>query len=311
MKHKFMITILVLLIIVSFTGFAVGYYFNDNKIKFESGFNLKGDEKITLKYGEKYAEQGVNAFINNKDYTNQVQITNNIDEKTIGNYIVEYSLDLQYLKKTLKRDVVIVDEENPKLDVKSDKIIYVGMNEKMKDIEYSASDNYDGNITNKVVIDSNVDLTKKGNYKMTYSVKDTSGNETSKTITVKVCDKFDYTYINISISNQKLQYYVNNKLAFETDIVTGLHNGTPTGNYKILKKTRNTYLSGKDYVSFVQYWMAFLGGSYGIHDASWRSEFGGKIYLTNGSHGCVNVPTKAAAKLYNMVEVGTPVHIKK
>ena len=37
----------------------------------------------------------------------------------------------------------------------------------------------------------------------------------------------------------------------------------------------------------------------------------GEIYKTNGSHGCVNVPTDAAAKLYSMLEIGTPVYIKR
>ena len=57
--------------------------------------------------------------------------------------------------------------------------------------------------------------------------------------------------------------------------------------------------------------MAYSGNSYGIHDASWRNKFGGTIYKSNGSHGCVNVPTDVAAKLYQRIEVGTPVYIKR
>ena len=45
----------------------------------------------------------------------------------------------------------------------------------------------------------------------------------------------------------------------------------------------------------------------GIHDASWRSKFGDQIYLTSGSHGCINVPPEIAKKLYDVLEVGTPV----
>lgn len=55
--------------------------------------------------------------------------------------------------------------------------------------------------------------------------------------------------------------------------------------------------------------MAFIGNSYGIHDANWRSTFGGQIYLTNGSHGCVNVPPANMPALYQAVKVGTPVVI--
>ena len=67
----------------------------------------------------------------------------------------------------------------------------------------------------------------------------------------------------------------------------------------------------KEYKSFVKYWIGFLGSNYGIHDASWRKKFGGKEYLFNGSHGCVNVPADKAAKLYSLIELGTPIYIRK
>ena len=65
-------------------------------------------------------------------------------------------------------------------------------------------------------------------------------------------------------------------------------------------------LRGADYESFVSYWMPFSGG-YGLHDASWRSSFGGSIYKTNGSHGCVNLPSSKASALYSEIYVGIPV----
>ena len=59
----------------------------------------------------------------------------------------------------------------------------------------------------------------------------------------------------------------------------------------------------------VSYWISFIGGTYGFHDASWRSYFGDYIYTYDGSHGCVNLPTWAAETLYNNVDEGTPVFI--
>lgn len=120
------------------------------------------------------------------------------------------------------------------------------------------------------------------------------------------------TYIEIDIANQALYYYEEGSLAFTTAVVTGsVKSGrsTPTGVYSIRGKARDINLVGDDYVSFVSYWMNFIGNSYGIHDASWRSNFGGTIYQTNGSHGCVNVPTDVMPELYEMVSVGTPVVI--
>ena len=45
----------------------------------------------------------------------------------------------------------------------------------------------------------------------------------------------------------------------------------------------------------------------GLHDAYWRSRFGGEEYKRNGSHGCVNLPPENAQKLYRYVEAGMPV----
>ena len=45
----------------------------------------------------------------------------------------------------------------------------------------------------------------------------------------------------------------------------------------------------------------------GLHDATWRSNFGGTIYLSNGSHGCINVPPSVMGNLYGKTFNGMPV----
>lgn len=59
----------------------------------------------------------------------------------------------------------------------------------------------------------------------------------------------------------------------------------------------------------VNYWLAFIGGNYGFHDATWRSYFGDYIYTWDGSHGCINLPLWAAETLYYNADEGTPVFI--
>ncbi len=117
------------------------------------------------------------------------------------------------------------------------------------------------------------------------------------------------TYIEIDMSAQKLYYYVNHALKLSTDVVTGktAHGGgTPAAVCEVYGKQKNRTLRGENYASFVYYWMP-IRGNIGIHDATWRDEFGGTIYKTAGSHGCINLPKEKAASLYDMVEVGTPV----
>lgn len=117
------------------------------------------------------------------------------------------------------------------------------------------------------------------------------------------------TYVEVDMGEQMLYYYQNGIRLIETPIVTGnvaSGNATPTGVYYVNNKLRNTYLVGRDYRSFVSYWMAIIGNSIGIHDANWRSSFGGTIYQTSGSHGCINIPPANMPAIYDAVAVGTP-----
>lgn len=117
------------------------------------------------------------------------------------------------------------------------------------------------------------------------------------------------TYIEIDMSKQHLWYYKDGKLIADGDVVTGnaaLNYSTPVGTYRITYKEKNATLKGENYSSDVTYWLPF-NGNIGVHDASWRDKFGGEIYLTNGSHGCVNAPYELAEKIFNNIEAGIPV----
>ena len=113
------------------------------------------------------------------------------------------------------------------------------------------------------------------------------------------------TYIDVSIDDQMLVYYVNGVPALITPCVTGgPGHGTPRGFFAINSCIPGKYLTGPTWHVWVNRWMRFAGNC-GIHDASWRRKFGGDIYKHNGSHGCVNIPSDQASQLYNMVGIGT------
>lgn len=117
------------------------------------------------------------------------------------------------------------------------------------------------------------------------------------------------TYIEVDMGEQKMYYYVDGVLVIDTPIVTGNTSrrmGTPSGVNYVYLKQKNRILRGQGYASHVDFWMP-VKGNIGIHDASWRGNFGGTIYQTNGSHGCINTPRPAMEQLYDMAEVGTPV----
>ena len=125
------------------------------------------------------------------------------------------------------------------------------------------------------------------------------------------------TYIEVDLSEQHMYYYQNGADIFESDFVSGnmsyadrqTHAGIFTLYYKkspdVLRgtmKADGTY----EYESKVEYWMPFDGGI-GFHDASWRDEFGGDIYLTDGSHGCINMPPENAGILYDLIQYDVPI----
>ncbi|MGI6069277.1 MAG: L,D-transpeptidase family protein [Blautia sp.] len=118
------------------------------------------------------------------------------------------------------------------------------------------------------------------------------------------------TYVEISLSEQRMWFYCDGALLVDTPIVTGNHSkgwDTPRGIYAIDAKKSPAILKGEGYASPVTYWMPF-NGNVGIHDAdNWRTEYGGDIYMTSGSHGCVNTPSANAEIIYNNIEIGDPV----
>ncbi len=117
-------------------------------------------------------------------------------------------------------------------------------------------------------------------------------------------------YLEIDLARQHMWYYENGKLIIESDIVTGnpsKNNGTPTGTGRIWSKEKDRFLSGEDYKSHVDYWMPFNWSGCGLHDASWRSKFGGQIYKVAGSHGCVNTPPENMKLFFEKIPLNTPV----
>lgn len=122
-------------------------------------------------------------------------------------------------------------------------------------------------------------------------------------------DDVGNTYVEIDMTRQHIWFYKNGSLIADGDVVTGnaANNwSTPVGTYRLNYKEKNATLKGENYASEVNYWMPF-NNNIGIHDAGWRDQFGGQIYLTNGSHGCVNAPYAVAQKIFENIEAGTPI----
>lgn len=137
--------------------------------------------------------------------------------------------------------------------------------------------------------------------------------ESSVDRTPELCgyDGIDKDYIEVSLEDQHIWFYLDGELHSESDIVTGTRNkrDTPKGVFYITERIPGKYLTGADYKTWVNRWMRLTNSGVGLHDATWRGNFGGNIYVSNGSHGCINLPKKFAYDLYDSTYVGFPVII--
>ncbi len=127
-------------------------------------------------------------------------------------------------------------------------------------------------------------------------------------------DDLNGTYVEVSITKQHLWFYKDGALIVESDVVTGNLGSSETetmiGCYPMAYKDSPAVLTGENSVDYwsseVEYWMAFNQGQ-GMHDAPWRSQFGGDIYKGDGSHGCVNLPTDVAGTIFDNIVPGIAV----
>ena len=126
-------------------------------------------------------------------------------------------------------------------------------------------------------------------------------------------------YVDIDLTEQHARYYdASGTLQWESGCITGnpnKGNATPTGVYRMNQCGTNITLRGaidpetgeREYETPVKYWMPFIGGAVGLHDADWQSSASfsnPSAYTYVGSHGCVNLPPDKAGELYSLVKQG-------
>lgn len=125
------------------------------------------------------------------------------------------------------------------------------------------------------------------------------------------------TYVEVNLTSQRIWFYKDGELIVESSIVSGdVSEGTETqtGVFPLAYKESPSVLTGGNaedgWETDVTYWMPFFDGQ-GLHDATWRSSFGGSIYQNNGSHGCVNLPFDTAKKIYENIDAGVAIILYK
>lgn len=148
-------------------------------------FKLKGEDKVEMEVFSEYTDHGAKALacLYNiyQGISKEIKTDNEVDNNKVGEYFVSYHLNYNDIDYEIKRKVIVKDNTSPT-------ILLVGSNEKticpnQKYVEegYTASDNYDGDVTNLVSVNTD----SEG---ITYSVTDTSGNSVQEKRIIKYED---------------------------------------------------------------------------------------------------------------------------
>lgn len=163
---------------------------------------LNGPETIKVEVNGKYKELGAEVYGANKGYT----ITGKVYTSKLTSFTLTYNVKT-LVTRSVQRHVIVVDTTKPELTLSGGNVS-INLYEEYKEPGFTAIDNYDGNITNKVTIKNNVNPYKAGEYEIQYTVKDSSKNKATITRKVTVKDNnnltTDVTYINnILLVNKK------------------------------------------------------------------------------------------------------------
>lgn len=177
MKRIVFLTSFITILLVSFLGITYSYEYNDNEsLKFE----LIGPSVLYMDVNSEYEEYGVKVVNNNIDVSSLVKIdSSNLDISRLGEYKVKYELDVDGNIEYIYRDVIVIDKKEPNLELKGSDIVYIIVGSSYYEEGYIVSDNYDTDLYGDVDVTGKVDTSKIGEYKLIYSVSDSSGNKTS------------------------------------------------------------------------------------------------------------------------------------
>lgn len=146
-------------------------------------FSVDGKTVLKLDVGSKYNDPKIKACYGNFFDCKALKIKKigNVDTNQIGTYHVFYQAQKGGKAKKLVIKVIVEDKIKPELVVEGEKL-QVCPNGKLKQYQYRAIDQYDGDLTSKVKIEA-----KEGN--LVFSVRDSSGNEVLKKIPYESVDQ--------------------------------------------------------------------------------------------------------------------------
>lgn len=152
-----------------------------------------GDNPYVIEYGsgETYEEMGATAIDDvDGDISENISVSGIVHLDTLGEYLITYIVTDSSNNTDIKTRIVqVVDTETPSIEILGEELIIIEFGSEYIEEGAIATDNYDGNITENIIVTGEVDVNSVGSYIVTYTVLDSSNNVAKTTRTVNVIDR--------------------------------------------------------------------------------------------------------------------------
>ena len=254
---------------------------------------------------------------NIKDYQVYDNLDKNLTDKVTkyidGNQLYYSITDSSGNNTIVKRDIEIIDNEAPNIILLGYENIYLLQGTNYEEPGFTAYDNCDGDLTDKVIVEGTVDVDKVGEYSISYSVEDSSGQKQTKIRTIHIYNSsignntpkngkvvyltFDdgpnaYTKNILNVLDKyqvKATFFVTNQFPSYQSLIKDMHeNGHTIAIHTYSHQYKNIYSSEEDYFFDLYKMDEIIYKQTGIHTKLVRFPGGSSNTISNFNKGIMS-----------------------
>lgn len=156
--------------------FAIGIFIKVfNKYSIE--FNVEDEFNKYIEYGEIYSETEISAtykgsILGGQGESLELVKEGEVDTKKLGTYTVTYTAKHNGMEENITINYIVADNAKPVIELVTNKDTYTSPKDKYVEEGFTAKDNYDGDLTDKVIREEKDGI-------VYYTVSDSAGNTTT------------------------------------------------------------------------------------------------------------------------------------
>lgn len=182
---------LLLIILIIFILAAAGSFFILFVDQWHIEINDGSENNVKIEYGDTYDDGTVTAalkgrYLLKKGFPVTVTSEGSVNTSKLGSYTINYHASFLFWKGADSKPLTVEDTVPPEIKLTINADHYTLPGHPYEEEGYTASDNVDGDLTDKVSVDGSVNTYSAGTYSLTYKVQDNYGNEAAVTRTVTV-----------------------------------------------------------------------------------------------------------------------------